>query len=257
MTNPTKKVYGNARLRFILGACLATCLVGCATSTKYKLKTDRVQAIDVSLTAASQPIEGTVHTIIFYEGPGSWKEKALWDEYLVSVTNTGPSPVVLEAAQLNHLGEYIQEPGNDPWELERTSEKYWDHYRETGVNLAKGSIGVAALGVVYSASYVVYGVVDPVFVVVAPVAIVANAYNVKAADDINKQVIEDEFERRTLSFPVTIGPGEKIAGCLFFPQSPKPETLALTFGFGESEKRLEFNLADTPLAGLHIDDESK
>ena len=51
--------------------------VGCTTSSKFKTVEHPGTPINFSIAANEPHLEGIILTVIFFQGPGSWKEKAL------------------------------------------------------------------------------------------------------------------------------------------------------------------------------------
>lgn len=66
----------------------------------------------------------------------------------------------------------------------------------------------------------------------------------------NRRKVHVEFERRRLVLPVSMAPGTKMAGSLFFPMAPGPQRLVLIGRAGDAPIELSLDLE--PLAGLHL-----
>jgi hypothetical protein len=62
--------------------------------------------------------------------------------------------------------------------------------------------------------------------------------------------VQQEFTRRRLALPRTLGPGETVTGSLFFPMTPGPQRLILKTQSGEGPRELTLELK--PLADLHL-----
>ena len=107
-------------LSILAASAAVTLLTGCVTRG-YKLA-DRSALPVVPLEITSAPVasanpspssggdaasavpstaSATVHTVIVYQGPGSWKREAYWDEYVVSLVNRGETPLVISTAMLS------------------------------------------------------------------------------------------------------------------------------------------------------------
>jgi hypothetical protein len=69
----------------------------------------------------------------------------------------------------------------------------------------------------------------------------------------NKAAIKKEFNRRRMSLPFTLGPGETHTGSFFFPMVPNPQALTLRFtgSAGDGETTLDLHF----LHGLHVTDD--
>ena len=148
-------------LRVFMASLFFISLTGCV-SAKYKMAAeDTPPPVPLNITAASHPVEGAVDTVIILGGPGSWKQEAYWDEYVLSVTNHGGTSVTLESATLIDLQDNPVMPGDVPWDLQEQSKAWVEHYNSgtTGVVLKVGAasgmtgaiVGAAALaGETYS-----------------------------------------------------------------------------------------------------------
>src|SRR6185436_17906008 len=112
----------------LLAAALAC--TGCVSS-KYKLAkpADTLPAVALNLTStpapgkadAPSPVEATLNTVLVFQGPGSWKREAYWDEYIVTLANRGPAPFNIESATLTDFQGQAVTPGDNPWDLEKQS----------------------------------------------------------------------------------------------------------------------------------------
>ncbi len=127
----------------------ATLLSGCVSS-KYKLAKadDAKPPVALNLTASIPPVEAVLNSVIVYQGPGSWKREAYWDEYVFTLTNRGSSPVLIETATLTDFQDMPTTPGEDPWKLENQSKTWWEKAKssQTGnlLALGAGTVGVTS-----------------------------------------------------------------------------------------------------------------
>ena len=245
------------RLQLRALACAAALLSGCVTSDKYKLaKKDAPPAQPLSWSVSAPPAELTLEQVIVYQGPGTWKLDARWDEYVVRVTNHGTQPLTIGSATLMDLLGKPQFPGDDPWKLEKLSYTNWDKYGRAGTSVVLG-VGAASafgMGALYAGLTVSVAAADAVLIAF-PVALVADIGVVAMIDHSNKGKVEQEFNRRRLGLPLTVAPGATASGSLFFPMTPGPQRLALTGKSGDAP--LELILELKPLAGLHLKPEGK
>lgn len=233
---------------------------GCTSSTKYLLsKSGPTPPIPFEIEAtATQETEATLHTVILCRGPGSWKEKALWDEYVLTVNNLSELPVTILEARLIDLQETPQNPGIDPWELEKQSAENWKHYAEAGLHLAAGTLGAAGAASLFAFEYALLGSsTGGVLLAIVPVVVVVTAWDSKTTNAQNKQSVEAEFDRRRLKLPITISGKATASGCLFFPQCPGPITLNLVCERENRQFDLSFDLANSALATLHISEDEE
>lgn len=212
-------------------------------------------ANDPSPTEALPTIVVTVHSVISFRGPGSWKRDAYWDEYVVSVVNRGADPLVVESAILTDFEGDATEPGINPWLLEKQSRLHVDELQRDhsalvqvgggfATVMAGSFLGVASLGGGSAAAGTwAAGIVGAA---VIPIYIGGAIYrNVSSRHDI-----EGEFARRRLVLGGVVAPGSTVSGSLFFRISPGPQRLVLHSRVGGEPRDLGVDLA--PLAGLHL-----
>ncbi len=238
----------------------APILTGCVTRG-YKLAPKNVPAATaLNLPAAQPAAEGTLHTVIVYKGPGSWKREAYWDEYVVSVANRGAVSLTISAAILHSAAGEPVTPGDNPWELEKFSKRWWQSNaaRQGGTYLALGAgatvggmVALAdAMGAVCAGGACAGASTAASVGAVAFVALPAVALGTAWANVHGKHQIEAEFARRRLVLPANLPPGETAQGSLFFRVTPAPRRLVLACRAGDEAPQLDFDLA--PLAHLHL-----
>lgn len=208
-----------------------------------------------SPSVPASPLAITVRSVIVYKGPGSWKNEAYWDEYAVTLANPGATSLVIVAPELYDASDHPAHPGENPWKLESVSKKL---LADTALQVDKpGTLVVAGAGAVATTALLANGVASlastaayvgagSVAVAALPVAIVAAV----VYDSKSKHVVEAEFNRRRLVFPLTIASGQTVQGSLFFPITPSPHRLA--FRYNASGPDLETAVDLAPLAGLHV-----
>ncbi len=235
----------------LLGAALL--LTGCV-STKYKMAPKNTPPpIALNLATVQPPVAAVLHTVIVYQGPGSWKKTAYWDEYVVSITNQGPGPLTIESALLVDALNAEQLCGSNPWELEALSRenlKKFEHYGRKimiGAGLTTGwalSGGLVAAGA-WVGDAALVSVAGAVFVAL-PVWALGSGVRILVA----RGSITDEFNRRRIALPLALKPGATKQGSFFFPISPGPRQLALRCRANGVMQPVTLDL--TPLAGLHL-----
>jgi hypothetical protein len=232
-------------------------LAGCV-SAKYKFAgktTPPARALNIQFPPA--PLDANLATVITDKGPGSWKQEAFWDEYVVTLHNTGDQPLQVASITLVDFGGTSVSAGDDPWALERRSKTLERKYRDAGVAFARiaaprvlvasaepavianagiGAAGAAAAATATAVALPVYGLAT------------------WGRNRHYKVAIKKEFNRRRLSVPLRLAPGETRTGSVFFPMVPNPHSLDLNWSNGsasaDSVLALEF------LRGLHIKAES-
>ena len=246
--------------RFALSFLLLALGLGGCVSSKYKMAAkDTPPAKLLELKAEDSTAQAVLRTVVVFQGPGSWKKAAYWDEYVVSVRNPGPVPLTITGAELTDIDSIALAPGENPWDLEKQSKARLKQYRGAGRSIMIGA-GVtvlwagagaatyaAALGSVLGAGSAGAGgaAAGAIFLAI-PVWVIGSGVRTLVARD----AINDEFDRRRAHLPLTLEPGAERTVSFFFPVAPGPRKLVLRHRSGEAEGELVFDLA--PLAGLHV-----
>lgn len=251
----------------LLPLLLAPVLTGCV-STKYKMANSEATLPAVTLNLANQPatpaaprpdLDVTVHSVIVFQGPGSWKREAYWDEYIVTVANRGGRPVTVQSATLTDFESQPVTPGDNPWALEKLSHNYaaraaarvGDVLKIGGATVLTSSAagGVAVLGAMHVGSQLGAAMVIGGTVMFAASTVVVPVWSV-VANVNSRHEIEAEYRRRRLPLPLFLAPGQLTQGSFFFRISPGPQRLTLHCLVDHEPRNVTVDLA--PLAGLHL-----
>ncbi len=243
----------------LLSATLA--LSGCVSS-KYKLakSTDIRPPIAINLASTQPPLETMVNTVIIYQGPGSWKREAYWDEYVLTFANRGDSPLTIDAISITGLARTATPSGTEPWSIEKESRTLQDQgfglAKDTAVQIGGGIATIAAgaaagagtFGLVFGGLGAGVGVVGATILgaVALPAFIGGSIY----ANVSSRHEVEREFARRRLQLPVTLVAGQVAQGSLYFPITPGPRQLVLKGRAGKQPVEATLDLAR--LASLHL-----
>lgn len=225
-------------------------LTGCVTSKRYRMANEGTPvAVPLNLTTVVAASELRLVTVIVYQGPGSWKLRARWDEYAVGLTNRDAAPLTIDSVALVDMLGVEQGPGTDPWKLEKQSEANGEKYARVGrvvlgVGAAAGAMEVAAIGYGLTG-----GAVAGVFFLM-PAVLIGEGAAVVVMNHNNKLKVEREFSRRRINLPLTIAPGQSVAGSFFFPMTPGPKRLYARGRQGEQPVEIVLELSS--LAGLHL-----
>lgn len=202
----------------------------------------------MNISGADAALVATLHTVIVYRGPGSWKRNAYWDEYVVTITNPGRESVTLSQAELIDWQDQVVIAGDDPWKLEKESKEWKKGLHKAGldtlvhIGAVIGVAGVIETAAISSGSIVLGGATVVALPIYAVGAIVTNVSS--------RRQVATEFNKRRLVLPLTLAPGETRSGSLFFRISPSPKTLTL---LGTSEgKQVRVVIGLESLAGLHL-----
>ena len=238
---------------FLSAALLST---GCV-SGKYRAASAlgaEPQRMDIDLGGA--PVKSRLDAIIIYQGPGSWKKSAYWDEMLVTLTNESTETVALTAASLVDYAGTLVPAGTDPWRLEKDSRAQRDRYTDAGVSFALNTLGYAAFTYgAAGAGMLVGAAVTNTWGGLAAgatlglVAVPITALAVYANNQKHRHQIEREFSRRRLHLPLALAPGETRQGSFFFPMTVGPRLLRLEWTEGSAHKSSDLPLP--MLAGMH------
>ena len=238
-----------AAVVFSLGGCVAT---------KYKLaKKDTlpVQLLSVAFPP-SGPLQPTLAALIIYGGPGSWKREALWDEYVLTLQNSGGRAVTIDSITLTDSAGMEVAAGVDPWALEKQSKILEKQYSARGLAFARTAgpavlvvgAGAAAAAATTASVFVSAAAAGAALagIVVLPVYYVT----VWGINHHNKKAVMTEFTRRLLPLPLTLASGETRTGSVFYPMVRDPRSLGLQWsseaGDGKAILWLDF------MHGLHV-----
>ena len=231
---------------------LSVLLSGCV-STKYKMASENTPpAVLLNLAATQPPLEVGLNMVIIYQGPGSWKRAAFWDEYVVTISNQGTQPLTITSAALADPVGTSHAPGDNPWALEKESKTLERKYRDAGIAFVRytapgGILAVAGVGFA-EASLMSAGAASAA--TVCFVALPVYYTGVIMINHHNKVAVEKEFHRRRLGLPLTLAPGETRIGSFFFPMVPNPRSLSLRWASGAAGDEILIPLES--LHGLHI-----
>lgn len=252
MNRPAFHLPGRRLLVLSTLVFVASGLTGCV-SAKYKSVQKPLPPPALNLVTTTPVLEAYVRSVIVYHGPGSWKNEAYWDEYLVSFINRSDTTVVIDSVTLVDALDQEQFPGSDPWIVEdasRANLKKFEHHGKqilvgTGLGVAWGMAPAAAIGGALSGSSALALVGVTTFFVI-PAAVVGHVIVSHHA----KGSIVAEFNHRRLPLPIVLEPHLLGSGSLFFPVSPGPQRLHLRGHRGDKPLAVTVDLSS--LAGLHF-----
>jgi hypothetical protein len=233
---------------------------GCVSS-KYKLvrpdeAAPRPPALEI---AATGPVaSATLHTVVVFHGPGSWKQDAYWDEYVVTVSATGAADFLLDRVELVDAAGVVTPAGHDAWKVEAASRERLKVARHTGRDILLGAgAGAAWLGsmALFASNLTICGgVANTTAATVGAtgvVAIPAIALGSGVRTLVARGRIAKEFNRRRIALPSPIPAGAARTGSFFFPVTPAPGQLRLCArDLAGARHELVLDLA--PLSRLHL-----
>jgi hypothetical protein len=240
-----------------LAAAMLCCQGGCV-ATKYKLakkNTPPLQALGVAFPS-SAPLQPVLAALIIYGGPGSWKREALWDEYVLTIQNSGKQAVTVDATTLTDSAGNEVAAGVDPWVLEKQSKSLEKQYRGSGLAFVRTAgpaviiVGAGAAAVAATTTSMFISAAAAGAAMATIVALPVYYVSVWGINHHNKKAIVAEFTRRRLPLPLMLAPGETRTGSMFFPMVRDPHSLNLHWsdgtGTGQATLPLDF------LHGLHV-----
>src|SRR5208283_5705413 len=113
----------SARSRYMRSATAASLgatllLSGCVSSGYLKARKDTPPPQLLNVPFAPGRLEAALNAVITYNGPGSWKRDAFWDEYVVTLHNPGGQILTITAVELTDLSGTARTAGDKPWKLE-------------------------------------------------------------------------------------------------------------------------------------------
>ncbi len=236
-----------------LSLSVAGLFTGCV-SNKYKMAksgTALPQLLNVAFAPA--PLEATLNSVITYNGPGSWKRDAFWDEYVVTLHNPGSQPLKVATASLVDNVGTVYSASDMPWALEKVSKTLEQKHKDAGMAFVRytapgllivgtGTAAAASAGFL-SAGAATAGAATIVALPIYYIGVVVINHK-------NKAAMSGEFNRRRHVLSLRFAPGETRTGSFFFPTVPSPRSLGLGWSTatasGESVLPLDF------LHGLHV-----
>jgi hypothetical protein len=232
-------------------------LSGCG-GTKV-LKEPEPLAVTQSLSAASdKTLSATLDWVIFRDGPGTWAKNVDWDEYMIGVRNVKDDSLqVTKINVVDSLGTQI-EPRQDRKALVKGTKETKRRYKGEGLKVKAGISGGVLVGASVVAAAGTSGLGAAAMagggaaagaaaaVVLLPVLAVGGVFR-----GINNSKVNSQIESRQTLLPVELEGEEKINLVLFFPLSPSPRRIEISYVDRQGEHTL---IVDTQAAldGLHL-----
>ena len=236
---------------------LATmCLVSACVSSKYQRadkRTPPVRPLNVHFSPST--LDSSLYSEISDGAPGSWKRRAFWDEYVVTMHNSGDQALNITSAELVDQAGAVQSAGSDPWALERESKTLEKRYKDAGIEFSRMAAPRILVNAAEPTVASSVGLGAATAATMTAVALPIYGATVFGINMHNKSVIKKEFDRRRLPLPLMLSPGESRAGSFFFPMVPNPQSLTVHWSgsAGDGETTLDLHF----LQGLHVKDGSR
>ena len=210
-------------------------------------------------TASDENLSVTLDWVIIRDGPGTWAKNVDWDEYLIRVQNLGDDSIQLtNITVIDSLG-VSAEVGVSRKKLVKASKKTKKRYKGQGLKVKAGmsagtllavgavtaataaSVGAAAI---YGSSAMAAGAVTGILL--APVLAVGGIVR-----GVNNSKVNNRIGSRQTLLPIMLQKEEEKTLDIFFPLSPSPRQIQLTYVDAQGEHTL---IIDTQAAldGLHL-----
>ncbi len=253
-------------------SCSLVLLVGltaCGGGTKLVRKPapmpDRIAPL---ATASDAQLAVELQFVIVRNGPAAWAKNADWDEYLLGVRNVGSVPLRIDAVAVTDSQGHVNSTQADRSTLVAASKQAARRYRDAGLKLEAGRGGTALIATGVGAGVVAYGAATAAatsaalgaggaagggaaaaaggFILAAPVLI-----GMGIARAVNNGRVHDRIEDRATSLPLTLAAGTEALLDLFYPLSPSPQQVVVTYHDTQGDHRLEMDTRQA-LSGLHL-----
>jgi len=232
-------------------------LPGCG-GTKVLNEPKAISVTQSLATSADLDLSATLDWVIYRDGPGTWARNVDWDEYMIGIQNvSGDSLQVTNIVVVDSLGTQIEHRQNRK-ELVKGTKETKRRYRGEGLKVKAGVsgrvlvgasvvavAGTSGLGAAAMASGTAAAGAVAV-VVLAPVLAVGGIFR-----GINNSKVNNQIESRRTPLPIVLEDGEKKNLVLFFPLSPSPRRIEISYVGRRGNHTL---IVDTQAAldGLHL-----
>ena len=242
-------------------SCCLVFLLGLSAcgGTKVLKEPESLAVTQALATASDQHLSAALDWVIFRDGPGTWARNVDWDEYLIRVRNQGDDSFQLtNITVVDSLGTRI-EPRQSRSQLVKGTKETKRRYKGEGLKVKAGlsggvlvgagvvtAAGSSGLGAAAMAGGSAAGAAAAV-VVLVPVLAVGGIVR-----GVNNSKVNDQIELRQTLMPVVLQVEEEKVLHIFFPLSPSPQQLELTYLDSDGDNTL---LIDTrsALEGLHLE----
>ena len=236
---------------------LALALTGCG-GTKI-LKEPEALAITQALASASDDsLSVTLDWVIFRDGPGTWAKNVDWDEYMISIQNLDDDSLQITGITVvDSLGTQI-EPRESRRKLVKGTKETKRRYKGQGLKVKAGLSGgvLVGTGVVVAAGTSGIGAAAAAgggaaagaagVVLLVPVLAVGGIVR-----GVNNSKVNNQIESRQTILPAILDEREEKDIHIFFPLSPSPQQLEITYVDSQGEHILVVDTRDA-LEGLHL-----
>jgi len=238
------------------------CLAGCG-GTKILKEPKNLELQGPLVVESDARLTAGVDWVIVRDGPGTWTKNADWDEYLFRVHNTSDDEISIESVVIYDSLETMITSDSSRKKLFKGSKKAAKRYKDEGLKVKAGLGGAelvviggtslasgAALGtaVLFStgSTAAAVGVVAVGAIVAAPVIVFGGILR-----GVNNNKVANEIENRQTDLPLALSAGDATTLDVFFPLSPSPTRIEISYSDADGQHLLTINTAET-LDGLHL-----
>ena len=220
-------------------------------------------------TVRDAVMAATLDWVIVRDGPGTWAKNADWDEYLLRLENRSTTNLRITEVYIEDSMGIKVFTGRDRKRLIAGSKQVAERYKDADIKIKAGTgtavmvatvlgttlvgASVVQLGLAYASFDSLLGISTSVgavvttagagLVLVGPAMVIRNRHNQRKVDARIQDI------RSRIPFPVEAGMVKRAA--LFFPISPSPRHIVISYRQGESIQTLRLETRES-LAGLHL-----
>jgi hypothetical protein len=248
------RLYLGSAVAFLLSACV---LAGCG-GTKVLKESQPIQTTQPLAAASDEQISVALDWVIVRDGPGTWARNADWDEYLLRVNNlTDDALEITSITLLDSLGTRI-DTDNSRRKLVKGARKTKRRYKDEGLEVRAGA-GAGIMVVAGTASFGAGGMLAfggsavgaAGLMVAAPVLAVGGVLR-----GVNNSKVNKEIETRQTLLSISLQREEEKSLDIFFPLTPSPRQVELTYVDSQGEHTLVVDTLTT-FGGLHLVQEAE
>ena len=247
-------------LTMTLRPCCLLILLGLTAcgGTKVLKEPEPLVIAQALATSSDQSLSATLDWIIFRDGPGTWAKNADWDEYMVRVQNQGGGSLQLtNIIVVDSLGTPI-EPRLNRKQLVKGARETKRRYKGEGLKVKAGLSGGVLVGAGVFAATTSSGLGAAAMagggaaagaaavVVLVPVLAIGGI-----ARGMNNSKVNSQIESRQTLLPIELQQGEEKVLHIFFPLSPSPQQIELTY-LDSGEEHILIIDTRAALEGLHL-----
>jgi hypothetical protein len=251
--------YTRSRRSVLIGLLLIATLALASCGGTKVLKEPKALVVTQSLASASdQRLTVTLDWVIFRDGPGTWAKNVDWDEYLMRVENrSSESLQITNIIVVDSLGSRI-EPRQSRKKLVQGTKETKRRYEGEGLKVKAGVSGgvLVGTGVVVAAGSSGLGAAamagGGAAAGAAGVVLLVPALAVGGiVRGVNNSKVNKQIESRQVLLPIALDEQEEKMAHLFFPLSPSPRQIEISYIDSDGEHWFAVNTRDV-LAGLHL-----